>query len=220
MSTPEKTNAATAPAPAIGPFTLPPLPFEMDALDPYIDARMLEFHYGKHHATYVNNLNAALAGYPDLAAKTVEELISHPAALPETIRTAVRNNGGGHANHTFYWNCMSKKGGGEPAGGLARAIQHRFQSFAKFQEEFNKAALGVFGSGWAWLVLNGKDLAIEQTPNQETPLALGHVPLLVVDVWEHAYYLKYQNRRAEYVAAIWNVINWSFVAERFAQQAK
>ena len=212
METHAGTGAAAA-APA--PFTLPPLPYAVDALEPHIEARTLEFHHGKHHATYVNNLNAALAPYPELAGKTVEQLISHPAALPEAIRTAVRNNGGGHANHTFYWNCMKKGGGGQPQGELAQAIADRFESFAKFQEQFAKAALGQFGSGWAWLALNGKDLVIESTANQETPLAAGHVPLLVVDVWEHAYYLQYQNRRADYVAAFWNVIDWDAVAERY-----
>ncbi len=201
---------------AVQPFTLPPLPYAMDALEPYIDARTLQFHYGKHHATYVSNLNAAVAGHPELASKTVEELISRPEALPDAIRTAVRNNGGGHANHTFYWNSMKKGGGGEPKGELARAIEQRFGSFAQFQEQYTKAAMGVFGSGWAWLSLVGKELAIEPTANQETPLAAGHVPLLVVDVWEHAYYLMYQNRRAAYVAAFWNVIDWDKVAERYS----
>lgn len=214
-----ETIAATGAAGAVQagakqPFTLPPLPYAMDALEPYIDARTLEFHYGKHHAAYVNNLNAAIAGYPELAGKTIEELISRPAALPEAIRTAVRNNGGGHANHTFYWNSM-KKGGGQPKGELARAVEQRFESFEKFQEQFTKAAMGVFGSGWAWLTLAGRELLIEQTANQETPLAADHVPLLVVDVWEHAYYLMYQNRRADYLAAFWNVIDWDTVAERY-----
>ena len=218
-----ETIAATGAAGAVQAgaktgFTLPPLPFAMDALEPYIDARTLEFHYGKHHAAYVNNLNAAISGYPELAGKSVEELISKPAALPEAIRTAVRNNGGGHANHTFYWNSM-KKGGGQPKAELARAIEQRFESFAKFQEQFTKAAMGVFGSGWAWLTLAGKELLIEQTANQETPLAADHVPLLVVDVWEHAYYLMYQNRRADYVAAFWNVIDWDTVAERYRARA-
>ncbi len=220
METIAATGAAGAvQAEAKPAFTLPPLPYAMDALEPYIDARTLEFHYGKHHAAYVNNLNAAVAGYPELAGKSVEDLIAKPAALPEAIRTAVRNNGGGHANHTFYWHSMKKGGGGQPKGELARAIEQRFESFARFQEQYTKAAMGVFGSGWAWLALAGKELLIEQTPNQETPLAADHAPLLVVDVWEHAYYLMYQNRRADYLAAFWNVIDWDAVAERYRARA-
>lgn len=199
------------------PFTLPPLPFAYDALEPHISAQTLQFHHDKHHATYVNNLNAAVANYPELHKKTVEELISNPAALPEAVRTAIRNNGGGHANHTFYWNCLAKTGG-KPSAELMRAIETRFASLDGFKEQMSKAALGVFGSGWAWLCLDpDKKLVIEGSPNQETPLASGHVPLLTVDVWEHAYYLQYQNRRADYVTALYNVVNWDFVSERYAK---
>ena len=199
-------------------FTLPPLPFAYDALEPYITAQVLQFHHDKHHATYVANLNAAVANHPDLQARAVEDLIARPDALPEAVRTAIRNNGGGHANHTFYWNCLAKAGDGKPAGELAAAIESRFESFDKFKDQMSKAAVGVFGSGWGWLCLDeNRQLIIEGTPNQETPLARGHIPLLTIDVWEHAYYLQYQNRRADYVGAIWNVVNWDFVTGQFRQ---
>jgi len=199
-----------------GPFTLPPLPFAYDALEPHITAQVLQFHHDKHHATYVSNLNAAVAPYPDLQKRPVEDLIARPETLPEAVRTAVRNNGGGHANHTFYWNCLAKAGAAKPGGELLAAIEKRFESFDKFREQLGKAAVGVFGSGWGWLCLDeNKQLVIEGTPNQETPLARGHVPLLTIDVWEHAYYLQYQNRRADYVAALWNVVNWDFAGQQF-----
>lgn len=206
----------TAAGAAATPFTLPPLPFAYDALEPHITAQVLQFHHDKHHATYVANLNAAVAAHPDLQTKPVEELIAKPDALPEAVRTAIRNNGGGHANHAFYWNCLAKAAGQMPKGELAKAIEKRFESFDKFKDQMSKASVGVFGSGWGWLCLDEKkQLIIEGTGNQETPLARGHLPLLTIDVWEHAYYLQYQNRRADYVAAIWNVVNWDFVTEQF-----
>lgn len=201
---------------ATGPFSVPPLPYSADALEPHIDARTMEIHHGKHHAAYVTNLNKAVASQPSLAGKSVEELVRNWNTAPESVRTAIRNHGGGHINHTLFWQ-MLKKGGGEPKGGLARAIDARFGSYDKFKDEFTKAASTVFGSGWAWLSLDGRELRIEQTPNQDSPLMQGRIPLLGVDVWEHAYYLKYQNRRADYIAAFYNVINWDFVSERFAK---
>lgn len=201
---------------AQGTFTLPPLPFAYDALEPHVSARTLQFHHDKHHATYVANLNAAVAKHPELAKRTVEDLIAKPDALPADARTAIRNNGGGHANHSFYWQCLRRPGEAGPRGELARAIEKRFGAIDKFKEEMNKAAVGVFGSGYGWLVLDEKqELAVVGLPNQETPLSRGHVPLLTVDVWEHAYYLDYQNRRADHLNAIWNIVNWDFVAEQY-----
>lgn len=194
---------------------LPALPYAFDALEPYIDAQTMEIHHGRHHATYVNNLNAALEGHVELQQKSVEDLISDLNSVPESIRTAVRNNGGGHANHTLFWEIMSPNGGGEPTGALAEAINETFGSFEKFKEEFTKAALGRFGSGWAWLVVDGGKLAVTSTPNQDNPLMEGKTPILGLDVWEHAYYLKYQNKRPDYVNAWWNVINWNAVNERY-----
>ena len=207
-------SLAAQPAPA-GPFKLPPLPYAFDALEPHLDARTMEIHHDKHHATYVANLNKAVADHEDLAKKSVEELIRDLGGVPEKIRAVVRNSGGGHANHTLFWQMMSKGGGGEPKGELGRALEKKFGGFDKFKEEFTAAATKVFGSGWAWLTLEGKDLKIESTPNQDSPLTAGRTPLLGLDVWEHAYYLKYQNRRVEYIAAFYNVVNWDFVAERF-----
>jgi Fe-Mn family superoxide dismutase len=206
---------AQAAAPA-GPFTL--LPYAFDALEPHLDARTMEIHHDRHHAAYVTNLNKALEGQPALAAKSIEALVGNLAAVPESIRTAVRNNGGGHYNHALFWQLMKKDGGGEPKGSLARAIEAKFGTVAAFKDAFTKAALGQFGSGWAWLTLDGRELRVEATVNQDTPLSQGRVPLLAIDVWEHAYYLKYQNKRADYVAAWWNVVNWDFVAGRFEQQ--
>jgi Fe-Mn family superoxide dismutase len=176
----------------------------------------MEIHHTKHHQTYINNVNAALEGSP-LASKTVEALISDLNAVPENIRTAVRNNGGGHANHSLFWTIMKPRGGGEPSGDLAAAIRSAFGGFNQFREQFTKAALGRFGSGWAWLSVDHGKLIIESTPNQDSPLMEGRIPILGLDVWEHAYYLKYQNRRNEYVAAWWNVVNWDEVARRFAE---
>jgi len=202
------------------PYTLPDLPYPFDALEPHIDARTMEIHHGKHHATYVTNLNNALAS-ANVAEQPIEQLIRSLESVPESIRTAVRNNGGGHANHTLFWNIMARNGGGEPSGGLADAINRELGGFAKFKEDFTKAALGRFGSGWAWLSVtpDGK-LVIESTPNQDSPLMHGNIPILGCDVWEHAYYLKYQNRRGDYVAAWFNVINWPAVAERYAAAKK
>ena len=209
-------QAQTA-APA-GPFTLPPLPYAADALEPYLDAQTMQIHHDKHHQAYITNLNKALADQPELAKKTAEDLLKDLGEVPEKIRTAVRNHGGGHANHTLFWQLL-KKEGGQPKGELAKAMESKFGGLDKFKEDFTKAAVTLFGSGWAWLSLDGKELRIEQTPNQDNPLSQGRIPLLGIDVWEHAYYLKYQNRRPEYVAAFFNVINWDFVSERFAKLA-
>lgn len=203
--------------------TLPPLPYAATALEPTIDARTMEIHHGKHHNAYVTNLNNAIAGNAALEAKSVEALIADLAAVPENIRGAVRNNGGGHANHTLFWQLMSPGKGGAPAGIAADAINSAFGSFDRFKEEFQKAAVGRFGSGWAWLVVEGGQLAIGSTANQDTPLmgkavaGLGGTPILALDVWEHAYYLNYQNRRPDYVAAWWNVVNWDKVNELLAK---
>lgn len=196
-------------------FELPELPYAYEALEPTIDKETMNIHHTKHHNTYVTNLNAALEGHADLQNKTVEELISNLNAIPEDIRTAVRNNGGGHANHSLFWKILSPNGGGEPSGELADKINEKFGSFDAFKEQFEKAAAGRFGSGWAWLVYNNGELEIMSTPNQDSPLMEGKTPLLGVDVWEHAYYLKYQNRRPEYLKAIWNVINWDEVSKNY-----
>ena len=194
---------------------LPGLPYASDALEPHIDARTMEIHHGKHHAGYVAKLNAALEQSADLQAKTVEDLVRDLASVPDTIRTAVRNNGGGHANHTLFWTVMSPNGGGEPTGALAEAIGGAFGDFAGFKKQFSDAAATRFGSGWAWLSVDSGSLVVESTPNQDSPLMEGRTPILGLDVWEHAYYLHYQNRRPDYVAAWWNVVNWDEVARRF-----
>jgi Fe-Mn family superoxide dismutase len=216
--------ALPAPAPApppTGPFTLPPLPYAYDALEPYFDAETMHLHHDKHHQAYVNNLNVAVAAHPELAGKTVEELVANLNSWPESVRAAVRNQGGGHANHSFLWPTLGKAGAATgPKGELAKAIDAGFGSFSAFQDQLTKAAMGVFGSGWAWLVkLPDAKVAIESTANQESPLTLGLKPILTVDVWEHAYYLKYQNRRADYVKAFFNVINWDYVSGEFARKA-
>ncbi|MDQ0340400.1 Fe-Mn family superoxide dismutase [Caldalkalibacillus uzonensis] len=198
---------------------LPALPYPTNALEPHIDAQTMEIHHGRHHNTYVTKLNEALEGHAELQEKSVEELIKNLDAVPESILTAVRNNGGGHANHTLFWQIMSPNGGGEPSGELAEAINKKFGSFEKFKEEFTQAALNRFGSGWAWLVVNNGELEVTSTPNQDNPLMEGKTPILGVDVWEHAYYLKYQNKRPDYVNAFFNVINWEEVAKRY-QAAK
>ena len=199
---------------------LPALPYATNALEPYIDTMTMEIHHGKHHGTYVTNLNNALANYPDLQGKTVEELIVGLNSIPEAIRTAVRNNGGGHLNHTMFWQQL-KPGGSAPGGAILDAITSTFTSLDSFKDQFNKAGLGRFGSGWAWLVVDkSKKLAIVSTANQDSPLTDGLASILGVDVWEHAYYLKYQNRRADYLGAIWNVLNWEDVAARFAAAMK
>ncbi len=203
-------------------FTLPDLPYPHKALEPHIDAQTMQIHHGKHHATYVKKLNDAIAGKPDLESKTIEQLVSNLGAVPPEIRTAVRNNGGGHCNHSLFWTIMAPKAGGEPTGDLADAINDAFVSFDKFKESFATAAVTRFGSGWAWLgVKENGALCICSTPNQDSPLMKGVVdcpctPILGLDVWEHAYYLKYQNRRPDYIGAWWNVVNWTAVAERYA----
>ncbi|GIW11093.1 MAG: superoxide dismutase [Chloroflexi bacterium] len=200
------------------PFELPPLPYDFNALEPYIDARTMEIHHDRHHGTYVNNLNAAIEKHPELAGKSLEELLRDLNAVPEDIRTAVRNNGGGHWNHSMFWQIMGPRGGGEPEGDLANAIRHHFGSFAEFKNLVNQAGLGRFGSGWAWVTVEpGGGLRIESTPNQDTPAMEGRVPILGIDVWEHAYYLLYQWRRADYLNAWWNVVNWAAVSERYAR---
>lgn len=194
---------------------LPALPYAANALEPHIDEQTMNIHHGKHHNTYVTNLNKALEGHDDLASKSVEELIADLDAVPEDIRTAVRNNGGGHANHSLFWQILSPNGGGAPSGELAEAIDKKFGSFEKFKEEFAAAAAGRFGSGWAWLVVNNGELEVMSTPNQDSPIMEGKTPILGLDVWEHAYYLKYQNRRPDYIKAFWNVVNWDEVAKRY-----
>lgn len=196
-------------------FELPKLPYSVDALEPYIDAQTMTIHHGKHHQAYVNNLNGALEKHPELAGKSLESLLGDLNAVPEDIRVAVRNNGGGTWNHNLFWEIMAPKAGGAPQGGLARAIDAAFGSFDAFKGEFEKAAMGRFGSGWAWLIRKGGGLAVVSTANQDTPLSEGLVPVLAIDVWEHAYYLKYQNRRAEYITNWWNVVNWDEVARRY-----
>jgi len=194
--------------------TLPPLPYAVDALEPHIDKQTMEIHHGKHHAAYVNNLNAALEKHPELQSKSVEELIRGINSVPEDIRTAVRNNGGGHANHSMFWQIMAPKAGGAPTGAIADALKSSFGSFEAFKEQFAKAAIGRFGSGWAWVIAGGGKLTIESTPNQDSPLMEGKKPVFGIDVWEHAYYLKYQNRRPDYIGAWWNVVNWAEINKR------
>jgi Fe-Mn family superoxide dismutase len=196
---------------------LPPLPYAPNALEPHIDARTMEIHHGKHHAAYVTNLNKALESAPDLQHKTAEELISDLNAVPENVRTAVRNNGGGHVNHTMFWQIMGPNAGGKPSGELAAAIEAAFGSFDAFMEKVNTAGTTRFGSGWAWLSLDKSgNLVVHSTANQDNPMMEGMQPILGVDVWEHAYYLNYQNRRPDYLKAWWNVVNWSEVARRYA----
>ena len=197
-------------------FTLPALPYAFDALEPHIDAQTMEIHHGKHHNAYVTNLNAALEKAPELADKSLDDLLRNLNSVPEAVRTAVRNNGGGHWNHTQFWQTMGPNGGGGPTGALADAINAAFGDFEKFKEAFNAAGVGRFGSGWVWLVNEGGKLAITSTPNQDNPLMDGKAPpILGNDVWEHAYYLKYQNRRPDYLKAWWNTVNWEEVGRRF-----
>ncbi|MEX1562892.1 superoxide dismutase [Enterococcus sp. C43] len=196
-------------------YTLPDLPYAYDALEPYIDEETMHLHHDKHHNTYVTNLNAAIEKYPELGEKTIEELLSDMDAIPTDIKTAVRNNGGGHANHSFFWEIMAPNAGGEPTGEIKEAINEAFGDFSSFKEEFKKAAVGRFGSGWAWLVMENGKLAITSTANQDSPLMEGKTPILGLDVWEHAYYLKYKNVRPDYIAAFWSVINWDEVNKRF-----
>ena len=196
-------------------YELPDLSYSHDALEPHIDARTMEIHHGKHHQAYINKVKAAIAG-TDLEGKSVEDLVSDLESVPEEIRGAVRNNGGGHANHSLFWSVMGPAAGGTPQGDLAAAIDAACGSFEAFQEAFANAAATRFGSGWAWLSVNGDQLVVESTPNQDSPLMEGRTPILGLDVWEHAYYLNYQNRRPDYVGAFWNVVNWDAVANRYA----
>lgn len=196
-------------------YSLPPLSYAYNALEPHIDARTMEIHHTKHHQAYITNVNNAIAGSP-LEQKSVEALIADLAAVPENIRGVVRNNGGGHANHTLFWTVIGPNAGGDPTGELAAAIDRDLGGLAKFKEDFAKAAMTRFGSGWAWLSVSGGKLLVESTPNQDSPIMEGRTPLLGLDVWEHAYYLLYQNRRADYVGAFWSVVNWTEVARRFA----
>jgi superoxide dismutase, Fe-Mn family len=198
------------------PYTLPALQYEYDALEPYFDKQTMMIHYTKHHQAYIDNLNNALKSYPDLQNKPLLEVLQHLDTVPEAIRTAVQNNGGGHLNHTLFWTYLSPQGGGEPVGQVAHAITKAFGSFEKFKEEFNAKAKSVFGSGWAWLCVDKKgDLVLMTTRNQDAPISTGYQPLLGLDVWEHAYYLKYQNKRPDYIAAWWSVVDWKTVEEEF-----
>jgi Fe-Mn family superoxide dismutase len=199
-------------------FELPKLDYPYDALEPYIDARTMEIHHTKHHQGYVNKTNAALENYPDLQSKSVEDLLSDLSSLPEEIRTALRNNAGGHANHSLFWKVMAPDSGGEPSGALSDAIRTAFEDFDNFKDAFSKAAATRFGSGWAWLVIDGSGgLQVRSSANQDSPISDGLKPILGLDVWEHAYYLKYQNRRPDYIAAFWNVVNWKEVTRRFEE---
>ncbi|MEX1997642.1 MAG: superoxide dismutase [Candidatus Andersenbacteria bacterium] len=200
------------------PFTLPELPYAYDALEPHIDARTMEIHHQKHHGTYVEKLNVALQDQDNLAEKSVEDLISDLETIPENIRTAVRNHGGGHANHSFFWQIMSPDGGGGPTGEIEAALMENFGDFASFQAKFNEVATGRFGSGWAWLVVNkAGELEVMSTANQDSPISAGQVPLLGLDVWEHAYYIKFLWNRAEYIKSWWNVVNWKQVQENYTE---
>ncbi len=195
-------------------YELPPLPYDYNALEPHIDETTMRIHHDKHHGTYVTNLNAALDKHPELHNKSLDDLLRNLNAVPEDIRTAVRNNGGGHWNHTLFWQIMAPQAGGEPKGALLDALKAAFGDFAKFKEQFKAAALGRFGSGWAWLISDGSKLSIVSTPNQDNPAMEGKSVVIGIDVWEHAYYLKYQNRRADYIDAWWNVVNWAEVSKR------
>jgi superoxide dismutase, Fe-Mn family len=201
-------------------YVLPPLPYPFDALEPYIDAKTMEIHHDGHHGAYVKNLNKALEGHADLEKLPIEELLARLDAVPENIRTAVRNNGGGHMNHSMFWRIMKKGGGGEPKGELAEAIKNAFGSFNDFKTKFNQAATTRFGSGWAWLLFKDGKLTIDSSANQDNPVMSGGKPVMGLDVWEHAYYLRYQNRRPEYIEAWWNVVNWEAIAEQYASARK
>jgi Fe-Mn family superoxide dismutase len=207
-------SASAAPS---GPFKVPPLPYGYDALEPYIDTETMHIHHDKHHAAYVKKLNDAVATQPELGEMDIVEILKHPEKVNASIRKTVHNQGGGHYNHSLFWQMMKPQGGGDPQGDLAKAIASQFGSVADFKIKFSKEATDVFGSGWAWLVVNGKDLEIEPSANQDSPISDGKFPILGLDVWEHSYYLKNQNRRADYIAAWWNVVNWDFVSDRYAK---
>lgn len=198
-------------------FTLPELPYGFDALEPHIDTTTMQIHHGKHHQAYVNNLNAAIEKAPELATKSLDELMRGINTVPEAVKAAVRNNGGGHWNHSFFWKLMGPNAGGQPSGDVGKAIDDAFGGFDKFKEQFAAAGVGRFGSGWAWLVNDGGKLSITSTPNQDNPLMEGKTAILGIDVWEHAYYLRYQNKRPDYISAWWNVVNWAEVENRFAR---
>jgi Fe-Mn family superoxide dismutase len=201
-------------------FTLPKLPYDYEALEPHIDAETMKIHHDFHHKAYVDNLNKALAGHEDLLKKPIDQLLRGIKEVPEAIRTAVRNNGGGHANHSMFWEIMGPKAGGQPTGALAKAIDEAFESFDKFQTKLSQAAITRFGSGWGWLVLNKGKLEIHSSANQDSPYMAGQAPIMGIDVWEHAYYLKYRNKRADYVKAWWNVANWENIASRYERASK
>ncbi len=201
-------------------YTLPKLPYAYDALEPHIDAKTMEIHHTKHHQAYIDKANAALEKHPDLAKMEIDDLMRNLSKVPEDIRTVIRNNGGGHSNHSMFWTIMKPGGGGKPSGEVASAIDQKFGSFDKFVEEFNNAAATRFGSGWAWLSVDGGQLKVESTANQDTPLSEGRTPILGLDVWEHAYYLQYQTKRPDYCKAFWNVVNWDEVAKRYAAAKK
>jgi superoxide dismutase, Fe-Mn family len=222
LTKPSWANTTTAPASTatVDVFKLPPLTYDYNALEPHIDEKTMKFHHDKHHAAYVKNLNAAVNKYPQLKTKTVEQLLVDLNQLPTDIQTAVRNNGGGHLNHSMYWKIMGPKGGGAPTGGIAKAIKTQFGSFDTFKAQFNEGGTKVFGSGWVWLVEKEGKLKIITTPNQDSPIMQGFYPIMGNDVWEHAYYLTYQNRRPDYLSAWWNVINWTEVNKRFEKALK
>jgi Fe-Mn family superoxide dismutase len=215
---PVPTTATTMPVPA--QFKLPPLTYDYNALEPHIDAATMKFHHDRHHAAYVKNLNAAVSKYPELKTKTIEQLLTSLGTLPKDIQTAVRNNGGGHLNHTMYWQIMAPKAGGAPTGAIATAIKAQFGTFDDFKTQFNEKGTKLFGSGWVWLVNDKNKLKIVTTVNQDNPISQGLYPIMGNDVWEHAYYLNYQNRRPEYLSAWWNVINWQAVNQRFEKSQK
>ena len=210
-------NATAAPS---GPYTLPPLPYSYESLEPHIDAETMRIHHNKHHQAYITNANKLLADQPELAKLSPEELLKNLGSAPEAIRTGLRNNVGGHLNHSLFWLMMSPEGGGEPTGALADAINQTFGSFAEFKKQFTDAALKRFGSGWGWLVVKDGKLSILSTANQDPPLLEGYTAILGLDVWEHAYYLKYQNRRGDYAESWWNVVNWPYISELYAQALK
>ena len=201
-------------------FEVPPLPYAYEALEPYIDSQTMHLHHDKHHQAYVDNFNAAIQKAPELNGKSAEDILRNLSSVPEAVRTAVRNNGGGHVNHSMFWAIMGPNAGGQPTGAIADAIKNTFGDFAQFQEKFNDAGVKQFGSGWAWLVQGNGGLQIMSTPNQDSPLSQGLYPIMGNDVWEHAYYLKYQNRRAEYLKAWWNVVNWAEVNKRYEAAKK
>ena len=211
---------ATSPREGSVAYVVPPLPYAFDALEPYIDKLTMEIHHDKHHGAYVTNLNKALEGHADLQALTIEELVGNLSRVPEAIRGAVRNNGGGHLNHSMFWKMMKKGGGGEPQGPVGDAIKAAFGSFADFKTKFAQGGITRFGSGWSWLLVRDGKLVVESTANQDNPISDGGKPVLGVDVWEHAYYLKYQNRRPDYIEAWWNVVNWDEVGKRYAAVKK